>query len=62
MKDTVILELAARFDRDGTPPLAVDGSEEAKISNAYDQGLREGKRNCADAIRELVKLLGTDAP
>ncbi len=58
MKNEVLLELAARWDRDAKPPQCQDGSEGAREQNAIDKGHRECKRECADTLRTLVKLLG----
>ena len=58
MKDAILVELAARWDRDATDPHIEDGSEDAKIRNAISRGERQAKRECADTIRTLVKMLG----
>lgn len=58
MKDAVLLELAARWERDATPPEVSDGSDEAKIPNAKAQGERETLRMCADTLRSLIGMLG----
>lgn len=58
MKDAVLLELAARWERDAKAPDCEDGSEEAKISNAKARGERETLRMCADTLRSLVQMLG----
>ncbi|MCK4827109.1 hypothetical protein KA005_65865 [bacterium] len=58
MNNEVLLELAARWERDARPVGAEDGSEEARIGNAVQQGQRECKRECADTLRTLVKMLG----
>jgi hypothetical protein len=58
MKDTVLLELATRWENDAKPPEVQDGADEAKIRNAIDKGHRECKRECADTLRTLVKILG----
>lgn len=58
MKDAILVELAARWDRDATSPNDEDGSEEAKIRNAISRGERQAKRECADTIRVLVQILG----
>ena len=58
MKESVLLELANRWDRDGQPPDVQDGSDQAEIRNAVDRGHREAKRECADALRTLVIMLG----
>lgn len=58
MKDAVLLELAARWERDAKAPDCCDGSEAAKIPNAKAQGERETLRMCADTLRLLVQMLG----
>jgi hypothetical protein len=58
MKKEVLLELAARWERDAETPETQDGSDEAKIPNAKAAGRREGLRECADGLRSLVELLG----
>lgn len=58
MKDVILIELAARWDRDAISPQVEDGSEEAKIRNTVSRGERQAKRECADTLRTLVKMLG----
>ena len=58
MKDAILLELAARWERDAVAPQCEDGSPDAQRGNNIAQGRREGKRECADALRSLVQLLG----
>jgi hypothetical protein len=58
MKDAVLYELANRWDRDAQEPVTEDGSPEAKVRNAVNQGIREGKRECADCLRSLIGLIG----
>lgn len=60
MKDSVLLELAAKWERDARPPEVQDGSEEAKLRNATDAGLRIAMRNCSRQLRDLVELLGDE--
>ena len=60
MKDVILLELARRWEADATIPETKDGSPEAEVSNAFAQGHRECKRECADTIRSLVAVLGED--
>jgi hypothetical protein len=58
MKDAILIELANRWDRDRLKNTTEDGSKEAEIPNAVAKGHREGLRECADALRSLVNLLG----
>ena len=63
MKDAVIFELAAKWERDATPPQCEDGSPEAVARNAEAHGRRQGLHECADGLRMLVQLLGgKDSP
>ena len=59
MKDSILLELARRWDQEAATPLVQDGSPEAQLGNALAKGRREGKRECADALRILIELLGS---
>lgn len=58
MKDSILLELARRWDQDAMEPHALDGSPEAVEGNAVARGERQAKRECADALRTLVSMLG----
>ena len=58
MKDAVLLELAARWEREAVAPDCSDGSESAKAPNAIAQGERQALRACADTLRSLVQMLG----
>lgn len=58
MKDAVLLELAARWERDAKTPDYQDGHESAREANAKAQGARETLRACADTLRSLVQMLG----
>lgn len=62
MKDSVLLELAARWQADAEPPKisqgTVDPVEQAKAAHAL--GVRETKRECADGLRMLVQLLDSN--
>ena len=59
MKDAILIELAARWEFEAEMPEAIDDSDNAKEVNAKAQGYRECKRECADALRTLVSILGT---
>lgn len=54
----VLLELIRRWEYESVEPTVMDGSEQAKVSNAIAKGQREAKRECADALRMLISLLG----
>lgn len=58
MKDAILLELATRWEREAKTPEIENGSDEAKIPNAVARGHRECKRECADALRMLVSVIG----
>ena len=58
MKDAVLMELAARWEREAKAPEVEDGSETAKVANAIARGERQGMRMCADGLRMLVQMLG----
>ena len=58
MNTAVLLELIRRWEHDATEPTVMDGSEQAKVPNAIARGQREAKRECADALRMLISLLG----
>jgi len=62
MNDAVLLELAARWERDAKTPDAGDGSDGARLANAKAAGEREARRACADTIRSLVQMLGDLEP
>lgn len=64
MKDAVLLELAARWERDAKSPEVAEviSNDPQDIERrARDRGARMTKRECADTLRSLVALLG-DAP
>jgi hypothetical protein len=58
MKDEILLELATRWEWEAETPQCMDGSEDAKITNAVAVGNREAKRECADTLRTLISMLG----
>ena len=58
MKDLILLELARRWELDAETPRCEDGATGAQISNAKKQGIREGKRECADGLRMLIGIFG----
>jgi hypothetical protein len=61
MNPAILLELAARWERDAKPADAEPGgdSEDAISYRAMAQERRETKRECecADALRSLISLL-----
>ena len=58
MKNSVLLELAKRWDSDAEEPTVTNGSSEAVVSNSIAKGHREAKRECADTLRKLIDMLG----
>lgn len=58
MNDMTLLELANTWKRQATRPECEDGSDEARIPNAKRAGERAAKAECADQLRELVRILG----
>jgi len=58
MKDSILIELSAKWMRDAKEPECADGSDEARISNAIEKGKRKAKMRCADDLMRLVELLG----
>lgn len=56
MKSEILLELAKRWENDAVEPSVKDGSEDARIPNAIEQGERQAKRECADTLRTLVQI------
>ena len=58
ISEQTLKELAAKWDKDAIPPDCIDGSPEAKESNALAKGLRIGLEACARDLRILIKLLG----
>lgn len=58
MNSFILLELAKRWEQDAVEPENQDGAPEAAIGNAIAKGERQAKRECADALRMLVNLLG----
>jgi len=59
MKDSVLIELAKKWEDEARTPQCQDGSPGAEIGNAEAHGRRQGLRMCADALRMLVDLLGS---
>jgi hypothetical protein len=59
MNESILIEIAQKWVDDAQEPECVNGAEEAKIGNAIEQGRRNGKRECADQLRQLIDLLGS---
>lgn len=58
MKDVVLLEMAAVWEREAKNPEAENAAPDAELGNARRRGWREAKAECADKLRALVSLLG----
>ena len=56
MNTVILLELAARWDRDARNPVCEDGSPEAERGNAIALGTRMGKTTCADELRSVIDM------
>ena len=60
MNDGILLALAAKWEREAAPvkdyPAVV--SQQELVDEPKRSAARETKRNCASALRDLVKLLG----
>jgi len=57
MNPAILLELAARWERDAIQPDCENGAPEAQRQNDIDHGIRQGKRECADSLKMLVSIL-----
>lgn len=58
MKKEVLIALADRWEQDAVTPKCENGADDAKIGNALQKGIREGKRECADGLRTLIEMFG----
>lgn len=58
MNDAILLELAKRWEADARESRVENGADDARIGNAVSMGERQAKRECADALRTLVAMLG----
>jgi hypothetical protein len=57
MRNEALFELAKRWESDATNPVCENGAPEAAIDNAIANGIRQGKRECADMLRMLISIL-----
>jgi hypothetical protein len=57
MNPAILLELAARWERDANEPMCVNAAPVAQRGNDIADGIRQGKRECADSLRSLITLL-----
>ena len=58
MKSVVLKELIEKWNAECRNDEAQDGSEEAKVDNARNDGYKKGIARCADQLGVLVELLG----
>jgi hypothetical protein len=54
MKEQLLNELAAKWECEAVR------HEDARPDNATAYGFRKGKAQCAEQLRQLIKLLGED--
>lgn len=63
MKDSILLELSNKWERNARPP-EVDEDFDEDGHSSYRKGHKEGLRNayiiCAKDLRNLVNILGED--
>ena len=58
MRDVVLIELAEKWERDAKEPNVTSSNPEYAEANGIFQGKREAKRECAEMLRALIKMLG----
>jgi len=62
MNSDTLIELADKWERDnvesGHKPVTFSDDDQGHKQEGYELGRREQKRECGDAIRMLVRLLG----
>ena len=57
MNPVILKELAKKWESMAKEPETQDGSEQAKLSNARDEGSRAARAECAAQLRQVVFLL-----
>lgn len=57
MNPQVLLELIAKWEAKAKEPECEDGSPSAEIENAVNRGRRSGRKECAEDLTMLIKLL-----
>ena len=60
MNPVILIELAEKWELMAREPETQDGSEQAKLSNARDEGLRAARADCATQLRQVVWLLSKE--
>ena len=61
MKNSTLMELVAKWERDAKPPVVEDGGESAKLGNALAKGVRVGLGSAANDLKALILLLGNES-
>ena len=57
MKKEILLALAEKWEKDAEKDEVKDGSDSAKIENAYLDGKDKGLLHCAADLKKLMDLL-----
>jgi len=57
MKKEILIALIDKWHRESEPPEVIDGSHDAEIGVARDEGGRKAKRKCAQDLSTLISLL-----
>ena len=60
MKETILIELVRKWEKEALEPAAIDGSPEAQIMNAENRGIRKGIVKCANDLKGLISILGNN--
>lgn len=62
MNANLLLELAAKWERNNAEPMCEDGSDAGKLQSAEARGHRKALAAAADDLRTLVRLLSDPPP
>ena len=57
MNPQVLLELIAKWEAKAKEPQCENGDPSAAIENAVNRGRRSGRKECAEDLTMLIKLL-----
>jgi len=57
MRTETLLDLAEKWERRKDNEMVQDGSPDAAVGNAKDDGVRQGKNQCALELRTLISLM-----
>lgn len=58
MRKEVLEELIRKWLNESRTPECQDGSKEAEVGNARDEGKRYGINKCISDLEKLIELLG----